>query len=438
MEENKNQTGQAGPNGIVVKDYDGNFKVLSDGELKDLDALLSSTESSGSSAQPMSMAAQQDGGVLSFPKFTDLAVIPKDEHFQAPETKQTGNKVAELQFHPDDTAEVERELEKLNAAFNLNTQKQYSVAKITQKLIDKHGLKLSQEDVSALHKVLLSYFRQARSLVETRAMLTQSKQAGGLGIALDTADHMIAVLKHLKLKIEESDGIVVEVDEPSAGAAPASPKMVEEKKIQPQQRPMPAPEPPKPALPNLATFTPPPMAAKVEPAPVRPMTPPPAPAPEPPRPEQPKTPEQPRPVVAEETPKINRPQIPSFKPPMMEIKRPQTNAVLSGKPTGRVDELALMDMATWRMLDPDPRIRAGKILGKIQNLEQESLTRKSQGIQAWRSNEVYQYYLMIGQMSLEQKKDVAEVIQALTAQGQQTLTLDEFEAISDLNRMLRY
>ena len=105
---------------------------------------------------------------------------------------------------------------------------------------------------------------------------------------------------------------------------------------------------------------------------------------------------------------------------------------------GRIDELSAMDLAMWRLLDPDPRIRAGKILGRIQNLEQESLTRKHQGIDAWRSNEVYQLYLMLGQISLEQKKDVAAVIQELQSAGRQTLAIEEFEAISDLNRMLRF
>jgi len=103
-----------------------------------------------------------------------------------------------------------------------------------------------------------------------------------------------------------------------------------------------------------------------------------------------------------------------------------------------VDELAGMDLNTWRMLDPDPRIRAGKVLGKIQNLEQESYTRKSQGIDAWRNSEVYKIYLNLGQMSLKQGKNVDELIKQMSAAGQSTLELDEFEAISDLNRTIRY
>ncbi len=459
MEENKNQTISAAPDDIVVKDLDGNFKVLSDGELKDLDDLLSSTQSAATIPQ-ISSVNPPHGGALDFPKFTDLAAVPVNEHFEDPAVAKKGTTIAEHQFHPDDQDEVERELEKLNTVFGLSQQKQYSIVKIAQKLVDKHGLKLSEKDFMTFQKIVLSYFRQARSSVETRAMFTMTVESGGVGINSDTADHMIAVLKHLKLKIEETDGIVVEVDDamPSmAQPAPAPQNMPE-----PKPRPMPQPEM-KPAMAPIQTATPPaqplktvaPIAAapiqekKPEPImpPATPMSPPqPTPAGMPevkpaqnPAPAIQPIPEAPQPaVVAEEMPKMNRPQIPSFKPPIVEIKRPQSNAVRSGKPTGRVEELALMDLATWRMLDPDPRIRAGKILGKIQNLEQESLTRKSQGIQAWRSNEVYQYYLMIGQMSLEHKKEVAEIIQSMMQEGQQTLTLDEFEAVSDLNRMLRY
>lgn len=441
MDENKNQTAAPTPDGIVVKDLQGTFKVLSDGELKDLDALLSSTAQQTPQAQA---AAMPSGTAVDFPKFTDLAEVPADPHFKPLASEQTSGEKAEHHFHPEDKVELERELEKLNTVFALNAQKQYSVIKIAQKLIEKHGLKFSEQESSGLAKALLSYFRQMRSFVETRAVLTRPKLESGFGISAETADHMMSVVKHLKEKIEENDGVLVEAEPVTPPPPPVtrvvSPTPAPVKQAPPEQQ---KPEPPKPEPPKQPQQAPVPELKKTESVPPKPAEPRPvqvqqpveakkvAPVPPPPVPK-------PSEPATDTMPKMNRPPISTFKPPIIEIKRPQVNAVQSGRPTGRVEELALMDMATWRMLDPDPRIRAGKILGKIQNLEQESLTRKSQGIQAWRSNEVYQHYLALGQMSLEQKKDVAEVIQAVIAQGQQTLSLEEFEAVSDLNRMLRF
>ena len=138
--------------------------------------------------------------------------------------------------------------------------------------------------------------------------------------------------------------------------------------------------------------------------------------------------------------KMQRPTIVSDRPALItEVKRqPRRPAWDAGKPMGRIDELAAMDLDTWRMLDSDPRIAAGKILGKIQSLEQESFTRKSQGIAAWRGSDVYRQYMMLGERSLETRRDVADIIRELRSKGADTLSIDEFEAISDLNRMLRF
>ena len=64
--------------------------------------------------------------------------------------------------------------------------------------------------------------------------------------------------------------------------------------------------------------------------------------------------------------------------------------------------------------------------------------RRSQGIEAWRNSETYQLYLEIGQRSLERGMQIKQLIDEYTSQSKPTLLLDEFEAISDLNRMLRF
>ena len=445
----------------MVKDLDGRYKIAYEGELRELDSILSSSEvvslATNFSLPPDHAAGQE----LGFPKFTDIASVPADEHFKEPYRKPEPHAKAELHFHPDDQKELEREIEKINTLFSLAPQKKYSVTKIAEKLTEKHQLRLSDVAMRIFTKTLISFFRQARNSIQTRSVLVDPKTAGGLAIQPATVDHIIAVAKHLKRSIEDGDGIVVEEDivseQPQTARMPVMPTAVP---ARPVEMAAPQPQPPKQELLQpVAPVRPEPVVKKTEPvqqqtsqpnkppakptqtrpsffvddvtggqrtAPVaeKPVAPVPAPMPQPLRP-------------VTEMPKMMRPQMPQRSTAIADVKRTDQQGK-AGVLTGRVEELAMMDLTTWRMLDSDPRIRAGKILGKIQNLEHESLTRKSQGVDAWRGSEIYQRYLYLGQRSLEQNKNVAEVILEMTAQNKPTLTLEEFEAISDLNRMLRY
>ncbi|OGY91872.1 MAG: hypothetical protein A3B30_01165 [Candidatus Komeilibacteria bacterium RIFCSPLOWO2_01_FULL_52_15] len=475
--EDKNQNRGVQPAGLIVKDVDGKLKILAEGELKEIDALLAETlTKTAPSAAP---AAHNAGQEIAFPRFTDQAPPPADVHFKEPDKPSAPGGVAQLHFHPDDQRQIALELEKINTLFNINDQRQFSVIKIADKLLEKHTVRFGNERRSAFIKLLLSYFRQSRSLVQTRDMLTAPESSNGFALSAGTADHMVAVLKHLKKKIEEQDGIVVEeseaaletpiqkpasmpvvsrvAEQPVQAAPSAVPRQIPREtqavrplSLRPRARPV---EPAPPAVPmeqKTAPAAPPqPVTTPVSSVPPLKTAPglwpdtkssavPPPPREAPVTPAQPATPiQRPEPTHAE-LPKVFRPDVMRTIPIVEDVKRPTSRWRRGGAVMGRIDELSAMDLAMWRLLDPDPRIRAGKILGRIQNLEQESLTRKHQGIDAWRSNEVYQLYLMLGQISLEQKKDVAAVIQELQSAGRQTLAIEEFEAISDLNRMLRF
>lgn len=498
MEENQNQTNKVGQSmpsisGLMVKDVDGKFKVLADGELKELETMLAATE-----VTPVTQhgALEEMTRAVDIPKFTDLATIPEESHFREPEKTPEPGVKADLHFHPDDKAEVERELDKLTTVFNLMPQKKYSIFKICQKLIEKHSLTLQENDKKAFASILLSFFRQSRNSIDTRSMLMESTANGGVGLSGEIADKVLMIVKHLKEKIEETDGIVVDEEAPiiPKSEQPATATSMRPRITMPTQQDAatssfaqeteqkkPAPETPvsMPVLPTVdvsATQSNSPSAPvagsgsspevllpKIEEA-MKPVQEQPlaeakqavevsaADTSKPSAPTQnieasqpPETPTRPsisepiRPVdeISSTLPKVVRPSVAPAGPVVEDVKYKE-RPISRSKPMGRVEELALMDLTMWRMLDADPRVRAGKILGRIQNLEQESLIRKSQGIDAWRNSDVYQRYLVIGQRSLEEGKDVTKVIEELQAEGNPTLTLDEFDAISDLNRMLRF
>jgi len=416
---------------------------LSGGELKELDSFLDRSEVDTKTEEP-ELAKVTDVGM---PKFTDLAAIPGDSTFSEPEKQAKPEGKSELHFHADDKGEIQNELDKLSAAFKLVPQKKYSIAKIAERLAQKHKLKLSANDLRIFTKILLTYFRQMRSSAETREMLLGPKSESSLEFKPEVVDHIIMVARHLKDKIEQADGIVVEADQPEKKLSDKVPpkeelktaKPILAKPVQPlpESEPKPPLEPTKPEpakasdkypdlWPEKEDQTPP---AEMQPeAPISTAT---APATEGPSIKK---------IEEEEgkLPKVSRPKpFDSDISILQDVKQPPKKK-RKGQLTGRVDELAGMDIATWRMLDENPRIRAGKILGKIQNLEQESFTRKSQGIDAWRGSEVYKMYMYLGQKSLEHGKNVEQIISELMTKGQPTLTIDEFGAISDLNRMIRY
>ncbi len=108
------------------------------------------------------------------------------------------------------------------------------------------------------------------------------------------------------------------------------------------------------------------------------------------------------------------------------------------KLTGPVDELGEMDAVNFRRLNSDPIVAAGKIKQKISNLEEESYARRLAGIKSWRQSPINKLYLAIGQASILNKKGVPAVIEEMTNSGQDYLTTEEFNAVMNLNKELKY
>lgn len=108
------------------------------------------------------------------------------------------------------------------------------------------------------------------------------------------------------------------------------------------------------------------------------------------------------------------------------------------KVMGPIDELRNMTATEFRRLSGDPAAAAQHIIEKIQLLEEESITKKAEGIAAWQSSPLNQLYLSIGNRSLEKTVTVEEAIKQMQEAGEQTLSANEFQAIADTNRQLRY
>jgi hypothetical protein len=106
--------------------------------------------------------------------------------------------------------------------------------------------------------------------------------------------------------------------------------------------------------------------------------------------------------------------------------------------SGPIQELKSLSLGNFRLLGETAEQSKEKLLDKINNLSKESFTKKSQGIEAWRQSEVYKEYLNLGNESMIQGKEISDIIDDYKSKSKDTLSLEEFDAVSDINKSLRF
>ncbi len=365
---------------FLVKDVDGQFKVWQHGTM------------SAAAASPVALPVAPIT-----PNFQQPATPAVDSHFLPATTSGQPHEVAEFHFHPDDKADLEAEMAKINSYLSAAAEKRkYSIEKIVAKLIEKNKLKLSPEQEGKFVSLLLSFFRQVRSLVITKELLIQD-----FSFDPSLADKVMVIVKSLKDKIEAADGVVIRgSNERTVDAIDEVPTAMPELIIAPQRPAEPVPEKPAMTIKPVA-----PVAPRVE------------------------------------TPVFNDSALPKVRRPVtiepVKVSAP-IRAARPAKVMSRIDELAAMTVEEFRQLDADPRVRAAKVLQRINNLAKESLARKAQGMAAWRTSQVYQTYLTMGHHGLEHSRNLSQIVQELQQENKPYLTAEEFEAMTDLNKQLRF
>ncbi len=127
------------------------------------------------------------------------------------------------------------------------------------------------------------------------------------------------------------------------------------------------------------------------------------------------------------------------KPAMMSAKRPSLDDVkFVRKLIGPIEELETMTIIDFRRISSDPVVAAKKIKEKVTLLEKELYTKRAEGILAWHKSEVSRFYRLLGQASMAEGRGIEQIIAERQQAGKPTLTLEEFNAIMELNRELRY
>jgi hypothetical protein len=130
---------------------------------------------------------------------------------------------------------------------------------------------------------------------------------------------------------------------------------------------------------------------------------------------------------------------PATQPPPTPVAPKQTisDVAYTPKLTGPVDELRSMTIVDFRRLSKDPKEATLKIKDKIDLLGEQAFERKTDGVKAWQASEVNKTYLGMLRASLE-GEPLTQVIAKAQAASQAVLTKDEFDAVMELNRDLRF
>jgi hypothetical protein len=390
---------------------------------------------------------------------------PADDNFSAPLYPEglAGDK-SKLIFHPDD----EKQLQDISAGLPADESKKYSIEKIAEKIITKHGLKFDLANKTKFTDILYDFFRERKSAIVVREALYLKVLEDSKPLTEETVNHILSIAKGLKSKIFSSGGLVVkqvELEKINQVKEAKESFKFKPEPIQAETKIKSFPLDSKPSLPSsletkIISAPDPKEIDKEEPIIIKPL-------------EKPeitivKSSEPKEEVIKTIKPKIKLGEVPTTQIRVKEemdslpkVSRPDWS--LPGKKTmsdvfikpsqsggieikpevhhflsGPVQELQDITLDNFRYLGITAEESVAKVLEKINVLEKDSFTKKAQGIEAWRNSEVYQLYLTLGQESMLQNKDIASLIAEYGAQSKPVLKLEEFSAISDLNKKLRF
>jgi len=305
--------------------------------------------------------------------------------------------LASFYFHPED----EEEAAKLQAkAKDAGAGKSYSLGKIAEKAIASYQLTLDPALAGRFKTTLFSFLRDRRTLVDFQEALKRPQAEGGLALAAELTEKITNFLKEIKEKIAAEGGLVIDRQEEER-IMQKSPALAGGDKL--VNRPSPI------LFQTLSKSGQRPEAALAG-RPLAPITP-----------------------VASEG--VKKTSLPLRRP----LKRGTINDVKKEyKLIGPLEELAGLDLTTFHRLGDNTVDRATKVVSRIESLIKDSLTRKAAGIKAWRSSPLYRMYIAVGQASMEHSIDVAQIIDQYQQANKEIISLEEFEAITDINRQLRF
>lgn len=291
---------------------------------------------------------------------------------------------------------------------------------VTAKLVQLEKLTLDDMLGKRFQKIVESRLVDVRDKRETTDMLVRPPKIGGMGFDEARAGRIVQELEKLVEEIHRRPKVVVQ----PAPLPPPPPRPVVAKAPIPV---VPVAAKPTTVTPNVAPMakSPTPAAnAKVAPPPwLRPVQ---APAPM----VKPANTPVARPVAPRPVQPAPRPE-PTYRDMVTDVRAPS-------RVMGPVEVLGNLGLDDFRRLGETPTDRVNKIMEEIEALSKDSFAQRAAGISAFRQSPTFKAYLLLGQMAMERKEEVTEVIDLLKAQGTPSLNPEEFEAVGSLMRQFRF
>lgn len=419
---------------ILIKDQDGNFSYI------DGTKLLGEEQTAPVLPKPpvisqtviQNAVAQLKGKKLPEPKnSSDSALIKQDDAVkpvQSPvdssirqvtasqlkpvlDSRITPNDGVSASFYFD--VEDEEEVKRLHREEISMAAKEIDYGAVAREIASLAGVSFSEELLQKRFESLItSRLRDIRTSAQLRELLGRSKKVGGLEMDPETVDQIVKITAEKAMSFHDEE----EVRKIEMRQRIKMQEAEKEKELQEKMRKAVANEQIKKAVLNLHLQNKNELKKEEEPtpAPIKPQT---------------------VPVVEKRIPiipKIQRP-MPEFdtRPKIVDIKTPT-------RLMGPVEEIRSLNLVDFRRMGGNPRQAIEKIKEKVDLMEEESYTKKSEAIQAWKKSEIYQIYLDIGNEGMNKGKSVQEIITSRKMDGRSYLTEEEFEAIGDLNKQLRF
>lgn len=272
-----------------------------------------------------------------------------------------------------------------------------------QNIVNKSGITFSdQATEKRFSNIITLRLKEVRDQIQTRETLSSSPLVGGMGYDSETVDRILALISQ---EMEELDG---KLREETSNDSPFYDLKAEAREIlkEPIEKP--------PTLvfkPKVSSQKP--VTQKLEPEISQ---------------KEQELQDQPAPVISIPRPVVSTD---TTKPKIEDVK-------FQPRLTGPIEEIRSMTLNDFRRLGSTPKQSIEKILEKISLLEEESFTKKTDAIKAWKENDVHRLYLKLGDQSMEERKPISEIIKERQQANQPTLTDEELEIIIELNQKLRF
>jgi hypothetical protein len=351
-------------------------------------------------------------------ELTVFNTAPHDSSFDFFHDGGQAHEPALFVFHPEDHQQIEDFRQNLP----IDDSKKYSVEKIAQRIAEKHNLIFDKVNGDLFDSLLLDFFRNRKNYTITREYLLEKIISNGHNLSSQAVDHVGSIIKGIKERIDAEGGLVVRQSDITvpivATQKDTAPKIIDDFK--------PTQVAPEPVL-KKEIEVPKKIIEATQPIKVRVQT--------------EEVPEIVEFDSAPSLPKVNRLGIPKNEKSTINDVVNKVNLAperIKNTLTGPVEELANMSLNTFRRYGNTATDRTEKILQKINILEKDSVTKKTLGITAWRKSPIYKLYLELGSGSLMKGQEVSQMIAEQKMAGQEVLTIEEFQAISDLNKLLRF